>query len=177
MHPTHPLMVLTLLVCGAIGCGSDPAARRPTTWTRGPSMSPEQMSALMARKSKASLEIDDRIARACAMPAAHFAFHSDRIEEDARSALDAVAACFAIGPLRGRRMAVVGHAEHADPRGKRANEAALSIKRVGRVAEYIERRGVESSQIATTSGDGLEARGEGAAGAPKRRRVQILLVD
>lgn len=167
-------MVLTLLVLGAIGCGSDAAARRPATYARGPSISPEQMSALLARKSKASLEIDDRIARACAMPAAHFAFHSDRIEKDARAALDAVAVCFANGPLKGRRMAVVGH---TDPRGKRAKELALSNKRASVVVEYIERRGVESSKIATTSGDEPPASGEERAGTARKRRVQILLVD
>lgn len=169
------LMILTVLVLGAIGCGSDPAARRPARYARGPSISPDRISASApAPKAAESLEIDERIAAACAIPSAQFPFHADRIGKDARAVLDAVAECFASGPLKGRRMAVVSP---ADPRGQAAKELALGNKRAGSVAEYIERRGVESSKIATTSGDAPEASGEDGAGLPKERRVQILLVD
>jgi outer membrane protein OmpA-like peptidoglycan-associated protein len=88
------------------------------------------------------------------------------------SPLNAVARCFTEGPLKGRSMRLVGH---ADPRGTAEYNMTLGQDRADSVQSYLDRHGVRSSQIATTSRGAIDASGHDAAGWATDRRVDVML--
>ena len=128
-----------------------------------------------ASPTSGSVHVDDKILKACGdIPMAHFAFDSASIQADAAAALDAVARCFATGPLTGRSMRLVGH---ADPRGETEYNLALGQRRAASVGGYIGQHGVAPSHLATTSRGALDATGTDDQGWARDRRVDILLAD
>ena len=128
-----------------------------------------------ASPTSGSVHIDDNILRACGdIPRAHFAFDSASIQPDAAAALDAVARCFATGPLAGRNVRLVGH---ADPRGETEYNLALGQRRAASVGGYIGQHGVQASHLATTSRGALDATGTDDQGWARDRRVDIVLAN
>jgi peptidoglycan-associated lipoprotein len=125
--------------------------------------------------TSSSVHIEDRILRACGdIPAAHFAFDSARIQPDAGAALGALARCFSTGPLAGKGMSLVGH---ADPRGETEYNLALGQRRAGSVATFEEGHGVRASNVTTTSRGAFDATGTDEQGWARDRRVDVLLAE
>ncbi len=118
--PALILVVSAPLAALAAGCGSDPqppanvasdVAPPPVAKTAAPP-APKQDT---AKPTSGSIRIDDKILKACGdLPTARFAFDSTAIEGEAAGALDALARCFVSGPLKGKGMKLIGH---ADPGG------------------------------------------------------------
>jgi peptidoglycan-associated lipoprotein len=122
-----------------------------------------------------SLHIDDKILKACGdIPTAHFAFDSAAIGPEAAGALDALARCFATGPLKGRTMRLTGF---ADARGELEYNMGLGQKRAGSVADYVAKKGVEKGKLSTTSKGSLEATGTDEEGWARDRKVEVTLVE
>jgi len=142
-----------------------PAAAVATTKTPEPVAKEEDAS-------KANVVVDPRIREACNMPTPHFEFDSASVHED--PALDVLAKCFATGPMAGKAMRLVGH---ADPRGDFDYNMALGQKRAGNVAQYLQNQGVTEGHIATTSRGEMDATGVDEAGWTLDRRVDVLLAD
>src|SRR5882672_12425457 len=84
-----------------------PPAAAPTN--RLPDKAPDSPTASAVR-------ISDEIVKACGIsePDAYFAFDSSNIRAEDARVLDLVIKCFVSGPLKGRTIKLVGH---ADPRG------------------------------------------------------------
>ena len=80
--------------------------------------------------------------------------------------------CMTSGPLRGKRIRLVGH---TNPRGTDAHNDNLGLRRAQRVKTFLVGNGIEQERIETAS-----MGAEGAAQAPKDwgrdRRVRIQLV-
>ncbi|KYF71212.1 cell envelope biogenesis protein OmpA [Sorangium cellulosum] len=177
--PALILVVLAPLAALAAGCGSDPqpppnvggdVAPPPPAQPAAPA--PKQDT---AKPTSGSIRIDDKILKACGdLPTARFAFDSTQIEGEAASALDALARCFASGPLKGKGMKLIGH---ADPRGETEYNLGLGQKRAGSVAEYLSTKGVEQGRIATSSKGEFEATGTDEEGWARDRKVDILLAE
>ena len=147
------------------GYGYAPAAAAPST------------SAPQAGDGYASssVHIDDRIVRACGdLPTAHFAFESANVLPDSASALDALARCFVTGPLRGKSLKLIGH---ADPRGETEYNLALGHQRAYSVVDILAQRGVELGRMITSSKGEFEASGADESGWARDRKVDVLLAD
>lgn len=167
-----------LLAAAALlaACGSDPKPEpkgaAPTSADAPQKPAPSQKQDT-ATPSSGSVHIDREILNACGdLPAAHFAFDSTQVDARAAAALDALARCFSSGPLKGRAMAIVGH---ADPRGEFDYNMALGQRRAGAVAEYLATHGVERSRLAASSRGELEAVGTDEGGWARDRKVDVLL--
>lgn len=181
MHRTHLSAVAVALIFAA-GCASDPKpapllAQAPmiaSDAARGPMASPP-VRMDTASPTSGSVHIDERIRRSCGdLPEAHFAFDSSRVDPYARAALDALARCFSEGPLKGRGMRLIGH---ADPRGEVEYNLALGHKRAGSVAAYLAERGVPKANISPSSRGEFDATGTDENGWARDRKVDVVLAD
>jgi peptidoglycan-associated lipoprotein len=174
-----PAVAAIALFVGA--CASEP--KRPpriassdgvtTDATRAAQPAPAQQDT--ASPTSGSVHIEDRILRACGgIPLAHFAFDSAKIQPDAAAALTALARCFATGPLAGKGMRLVGH---ADSRGETEYNLALGQRRAASVAAFEETHGVSASHVSATSRGAFDATGTDEEGWARDRRVDVLLAE
>jgi len=168
----------TAVLCAvASGCGSNPppapqtAQQTGQTSVRGP-----QTGIVRAPSSKtdSSIRIDPAIVTACGIPEAkaHFAFDSANIRAEDAEPLDLVVKCFTTGPLKGRSLKLVGH---ADPRGETEYNFVLGASRADAVGGSLSSKGLDKSKISTTSRGEMDATGTDEAGWARDRRVDILL--
>src|SRR5688572_25554246 len=63
-----------------------------------------------------------------------------------RAVLERVAICITSGPLKGRKLELVGR---ADPRGTQEYNLGLGDRRASTVSTYLQRLGVSNGQLAT----------------------------
>jgi peptidoglycan-associated lipoprotein len=174
--PLFATLTLGLVAALTAGCGSKPAPKTAEKKAPEPAASakPEEKKDSDSA-SGGSIIIDDKITQACGgLPTAHFPFDSTALDFDARFALDALARCFVTGPLKGKTMRVVGH---ADPRGETEYNVALGQRRAGSVGDYMVQKGMEKSHVETLSKGSLEAKGTDEQGWARDRKVEIFLAE
>jgi peptidoglycan-associated lipoprotein len=178
--PTSLACAVTLAAFAG-GCASEPKPGPQSAYNQANARAaapPPQTQAPKgdtASPTSGSIAIEDRILRACGdIPQAHFAFDSANIQPDAANALTALARCFSSGPLAGKGMRLVGH---ADPRGETEYNLALGQRRAGSVAVFVEQHGVPSGRVASTSRGAFDAVGTDENGWARDRRVDVLLAD
>lgn len=158
----------------SVGCGSDPSPAPRSAGgsaTAGAGSGPGRDT---ATPTSGSIQVGEKIAKACELEEAHFAFDSARVEGDAARTLEAVARCFISGPMKGKSMRLIGH---ADPRGETAYNFGLGQKRAGGVAEFLVQRGVSSAKVTTTSKGEMDATGTDKDGWARDRKVEIVLAE
>lgn len=164
-----------LFSVAAIGCGSDPkpvaktASTPPTAPKKDDAMPPPSNS-----PTASAISIDDAILKACGIeaPKAHFAFDSANVQNEDTSTLERVARCFTSGPLKGRLLKVVGH---ADPRGETEYNFVLGSSRADAVGGFLRSKGMDNAKIASSSRGELDATGVDENGWARDRRVDLLL--
>jgi peptidoglycan-associated lipoprotein len=173
----HVGLVFALL---AAACGSEakppPAAPSggteapPATAAPAPSQKPDD------DPSKGQINISDEIKKACGITdsEAYFAYDSANVQPAARAVLQKLATCFTTGPLKGRTMNLVGH---ADPRGEEEYNMVLGGKRADNVKHLLTGLGLPDAQATTTSRGEMDATGTDEAGWAKDRRVDIVLAS
>ena len=175
------LCIAPLLLITACAAATPPVAEAPSAIGAS---TPPASEAQAREPTGGSIAISDEIRAACGIPDEDafrrrggggrdlFAFDSASMESADIKPLDAVARCFATGPLAGRSMHLVGH---ADPRGASEYNVALGQRRADSVDEYVGRRGVSASRIVTTSRGAMDATGQDEAGWAHDRRVDVQL--
>ncbi len=172
------LAVLLMSSTVAIGCGSapkkppaapsgatqQPAAKPAAANTQKPGDNPEQ----------SQINISDEIRKACGISDkdAFFAFNSANIRPEDARILGELSKCFTSGPLAGKQMRLVGH---ADPRGEPEYNMVLGGRRAGNVKNYLVKDGMKTAQIETSSRGAMDATGTDEASWAKDRRVDVLL--
>jgi peptidoglycan-associated lipoprotein len=121
-----------------------------------------------------SIHVSDEIRQACnlADTEAYFDFDSARIRSTEDQALKRIVDCFVSGPLSGRELILVGH---ADPRGDEEYNVALGGRRSDAVAKELIARNLKREQVSTTSRGEMDATGRDEAGWTKDRRVDVQL--
>ncbi len=121
-----------------------------------------------------SIQVSDEIRQACNLSdtEAYFDFDSARIRATEDQALKKIVDCFVTGPLSGREMVLVGH---ADPRGDEEYNVALGGRRSDAVARELIARNLKREQVSTSSRGEMEATGKNEAGWAKDRRVELQL--
>jgi peptidoglycan-associated lipoprotein len=182
MHRLHVIALAAVSVALAAGCGSDPkpGAQVAAATTMASDAPRAALTAPPTRQdtltpTSGSIHIDDRILKACGdIPLAHFAFDSAAVQSEAAGALDALARCFATGPLTGRSMLLTGH---TDPRGEVEYNMALGQRRSGSVGNYLVGRGLARAHVSTTSRGEFDATGADEQGWARDRKVNVTLVE
>jgi peptidoglycan-associated lipoprotein len=170
----------------AFACNkNDAPAKTPENATGGP---PPASSAPLAGPSdlgakgpglqSTTLNVSEDIARLCQLPApkqqANFSYDSSSIADDDKDLLTAIAKCLSDGPLKGRKLSLVGR---ADPRGENEYNMSLGGARADSVRRYLGSLGVEENRLSTTSRGEIDATGTDEAGWARDRRVDITLAN
>jgi peptidoglycan-associated lipoprotein len=121
-----------------------------------------------------AVKISDEILKACGIPQpeAYFAFDSANLRPQDTKPLDKVADCFISGPLKGRLIKLVGH---ADPRGDADYNFMLGQSRADAVQKYLTGYGVEKPKVTSTSRGAQDATGTDDASWAQDRRVDLVL--
>jgi peptidoglycan-associated lipoprotein len=172
---------LTLLVLGtALGCGSDPPPPPKTAAAPPPQAATPQPAAKTNNPkpdddaSKGNINISDEIKKACGISDAEafFAYDSANIRAEDKAVLTKLATCFTTGPLKGREMRLVGH---ADNRGEEDYNMLLGQRRADNVKGAVVNAGMTAAKALTTSRGELDATGSDEASWAKDRRVDIVL--
>jgi peptidoglycan-associated lipoprotein len=162
------------MVCVLAACGNNPPPQTAADNTPKP---PPPASKEIKRASP-NMGVADDILKICNVvvtdvkDAPKFDFDStDLLPEDTR-VLDQIATCFTTGPLKGRKLQLVGR---ADPRGTEQYNFVLGAKRAHQVGDYLEKKGVTPSIVNETSRGNLDATGTNEAGWKQDRRVDLVL--
>jgi peptidoglycan-associated lipoprotein len=169
--------VLAVFVsCGVLAaCGSDPV---PPPNSPPPAPAPAEPVAPPQKAGddggRGDIQIDPEIKKACGITdaEAYFAFDSANIREPDRVVLKKLAVCFSTGPLAGRQMRLVGH---ADPRGDEEYNRVLGQRRADNVKGAIASQGLDSAKMVTTSRGEDDATGTDENTWSRDRRVDIML--
>lgn len=170
------LLVLFLAV-GACSDEKKPAAAPtpppPVASAPAPVVAPANNPKPDDDATRGDLNISDEIRKACGLTDAdaYFAFDSAHVRSQDEVVLKKLATCFATGPLKGREMRLVGH---ADPRGSSDYNLVLGGKRADNVKAVIARYGLAADKIATTSRGAMDATGTDEASWSKDRRVDVV---
>jgi peptidoglycan-associated lipoprotein len=170
-----------LLVLGAaslMACGGDkPAPKTPeadntppaatTATNRLPDKAPDSPTASAVR-------ISDEIVKACGIsaPDAYFAFDSAHVQASDAKVLDQVVTCFSTGPLKGRLLKLVGH---ADPRGGSDYNVTLGQSRADAVGGYMIGKGLDKGKTESSSRGAMDATGTDEPSWARDRRVDVML--
>lgn len=169
------LAPVSIVALALVGCSDDPPPKAPVEPVSDGSSTATQGPKAAGAEGASGIKIDDKIIKACGdLPTARFAFDSSQVSADATAALDALARCFISGPLKGKGMRLVGH---ADPRGEVEYNLALGQQRAGSVSDFIARKGLEPGRMATSSRGEFEATGTDEDGWALDRKVEIFLAE
>lgn len=172
---------IALAIALVAACGSDPKPKpkAPTSQAAADTTAGAPMTS--AEKpdddgSRGQINISDEIKKACGITDAEafFDYDSANIQGAARTVLTKLATCFATGPLKGRKMNLVGH---ADPRGEEEYNMVLGGRRADNVKHFLTSVGLPDAQAMTTSRGEMDATGTDDASWAKDRRVDVVLAN
>jgi peptidoglycan-associated lipoprotein len=173
---TYALLASAALVA----CGGEAAkpAQTPADQTPEPASS-ASTTAPAAEKDEgttAQVNIDEAIRKACGIEStdAYFDYDSSSVKPKDKDILKKLADCFTTGPLKGKQMLLIGH---ADPRGETEYNMLLGQRRADNVKKGIVSVGLSEGQGETTSRGEMEANGADEKGWAKDRRVDIKLAQ
>ncbi|HEY8041723.1 MAG TPA: OmpA family protein [Polyangiaceae bacterium] len=176
----HPVAVLALVAAaGPLACGGDkPPVKGPDTAKGASSASPGTHPRLPQQvpdsPTASAVRISDEIVKACGIsaPDAYFAFDSANVRKDDAAVLDQVVTCFTSGPLKGRTLKLVGH---ADPRGGSDYNMTLGQSRADAVGGYMIGKGMDKGKTESTSRGAMDATGTDEPTWARDRRVDVML--
>jgi peptidoglycan-associated lipoprotein len=156
------ILACTLVL--ATGCAKKPVAQVATVSTTAGNVG--------------NVRVDDELARLCnvtfdnADRAPKFDYDEAALMPQDRDVLEQVAKCVTVGPLRGRKLALVGR---ADPRGETEYNMVLGDHRADAVHVYLARLGVGAGAMSKTSRGELDSEGKDDDSWQRDRRVDIRL--
>jgi peptidoglycan-associated lipoprotein len=174
------LALVAIAIPFALACSQKKAAT--TVAKTPPAAEPEAVEPPPKPTTPASpnIAVDKDLGKECALHFANqqqapkFDFDEFKLLPEDRDVLDQVATCITSGPLKGRKVKLVGR---ADPRGTEEYNLALGDRRASSVVDYLKHLGVANNQVATTTRGDLDARGRDEAGWRVDRRVDIQLAN
>jgi peptidoglycan-associated lipoprotein len=158
-------------------CGGDtpPPKAADSVKTPAPVSTDNRLPAQPPDSPTASaVRISDEIVKACGInePDAYFAFDSANLRPEDSKVLTLVVTCFSSGPLKGRSLKVVGH---ADPRGGSDYNITLGQSRADSVATYLVKKGMDKSKTESSSRGAMDATGSDEPTWARDRRVDMML--
>jgi peptidoglycan-associated lipoprotein len=170
-----PIAFSVLISVFSLACGSNPPAapRAPVesspraTGPHTPLPPPDEATA-----SNVSIAADIRSACGISDVEAFFPYDSANVRPQDHTILKKLADCFTTGPLKGREMRLIGH---ADPRGDGEYNHVLGQRRADNIKSAVAEAGMAATNITTTSRGEDDASGVDEASWAKDRRVEIVL--
>ena len=171
---------VAFLLGSVVACGGEqkPPPAAPSGNTEAPVATPAPAPSPKPDDdaSKGQINISDEIRKACGISdaEAYFDFDSANVTPAARTTLTKLAKCFTDGPLKGRKMNLVGH---ADPRGEEEYNIVLGGRRADNVKHALTGMGLPDGQATTTSRGEMDATGTDESSWAKDRRVDIVLAS
>jgi peptidoglycan-associated lipoprotein len=172
-----------LLAATLFGCGENPPAKSADDEaTRGPKKAVVENRKVDDSASK-NLSVGSDVKQVCGIQEAKqavlgqqpkFDFDSYDLTIDEKQVLDQVAECLTRGPLKGKNVTLVGH---ADSRGEPEYNMGLGAYRSAAVKTYLGGKGVEQTRMKETSRGALDATGTDEGGWHEDRRVDITLAN
>jgi peptidoglycan-associated lipoprotein len=179
----QPLAILgACLACASPALGAGCAKHETSLPAKAPvpaAVAEQPLAPRTTTTSSASIHVGDDLAKACHMDfgsvdrAPKFDFDRSMLLPDDRSVLDQVAKCVTTGPLKGRRLQLIGR---ADPRGEVEYNMVLGESRADSVLEYLTALGVSKSIVTESSRGKLDATGTDEDGWRRDRRVDVDLL-
>jgi peptidoglycan-associated lipoprotein len=171
------VFVAASAIASLAACAADqPPPKTEQTVAPTPSAAPANHLPAQAPDSPtaSAVRISDEIVKACGIsePDAYFAFDSSNLRPDDAKVVDQVVACFSTGPLKGRTLKLVGH---ADPRGGSDYNMTLGQSRADSVAGYMIGRGLDKAKTQSTSRGAMDASGTDEPTWARDRRVDLML--
>jgi peptidoglycan-associated lipoprotein len=168
-------IALSLSGLGACGGETPPAKTADTAKAPASAPSASRLPEHAPDSPTASaVRISDEIVKACGInePDAYFAFDSANLRAEDASVLMQVVTCFVSGPLKGRALKVVGH---ADPRGSSDYNMTLGQSRADSVATYLVKKGMDKAKAESSSRGAMDATGSDEPSWARDRRVDMML--
>lgn len=169
---TSRAVLAALLVCGA--CHHEKKA--PTVPLAEPAPAATAQAKQPAVPVSNNLRASDDLVRKCELHFANtqdapkFAFDQFELTTQDRNVLEQIADCVTKGPLKGKKLQLVGR---ADPRGTDEYNLGLGDRRAHNVSTYLERLGVSASLVNTTTRGALDATGHDDTTWEQDRRVDV----
>jgi peptidoglycan-associated lipoprotein len=161
--------ITVLSSCASFGCADKPPVA-PATVTSAPRPYISSASPHVGLSEDIAIACNIKFDTKDAAPKFDFD-QSDLLPAD-RDILQRVAVCVTTGPLRGRALRLVGH---ADPRGETEYNMTLGALRAGSASSFLTHLGVDPRKLAQSSRGELDATGSTEDGWRHDRRVDILL--
>ncbi|HEY8074161.1 MAG TPA: OmpA family protein [Labilithrix sp.] len=167
MHHRYAWIVAGTLALSLVGCAHKPAAKEPEqdSWTTGAKMK-GNINVSRDLVAQCSIQVND-VGRA-----PKFDFDEAALLPEDRDVLEQVARCVTQGPMKGRKLLLVGR---ADPRGETEYNMVLGQNRADTVRDYLLHLGVAYEKLGGTTRGELDAEGKDEDGWKRDRRVDILL--
>lgn len=171
------LIVMAIAASSFFACNDEPPPKTPQAAAPTPAPAPpaNRLPAQAPDSPTASaVRISDEIVKACGInePDAYFAFDSAHLRPDDTRVLDQVITCFSSGPLKGRTLKLVGH---ADPRGGSDYNMTLGQSRADSVAGYMTEHGLDRGKTESTSRGAMDATGTDEPTWARDRRVDLMV--
>ena len=161
----------SLLAAGAVGCAeSTPPAQAPLRPVATATPAPPPAAPAPTRP----VNVSSDLRALCNLPtpkdAPKFDFDASDLTPTDREMLQGLAKCMTDGPLKGKDVRLVGH---ADPRGESEYNMALGAKRSAGVKDFLSGLGVAETRLQQTSRGELDAKGTDEDSWLLDRRVDI----
>ena len=160
---------LVLGACHHKSAQTTPVATvNPTPQAPAPQPQPQPVST--------NLRASDDLVKQCELHFANtteapkFDFDHFELTTQDRDVLQQIADCVTKGPLKGRRLQLVGR---ADPRGTEEYNLGLGDRRASSVGEYLRRLGVAAHAIGASTRGALDAHGDDESSWRVDRRVDV----
>lgn len=169
------LPLLAALTSSVVACGgTDPKVSAPST-ARAPDNA-HSVEKPGDDPSRGNIRVASDVLKACGLAddSAYFAFDSAHVQAKDKKRLRALAICFESGPLRGRQMSLIGH---ADPRGSGDYNLALGGRRADNVKILVVAESMNESKVSTTSRGDMDATGTDEPSWAIDRSVDVKLGD
>ena len=172
-------LVFAAAAVPVVACGGEKAAVKApeTADTSGPapaSSAPRPPPNPPNTPTASAVRISDEILKACGISAsdAYFGFDSSDVRTEDANVLGQLAKCFTTGPLAGKKMKLIGH---ADPRGSSDYNITLGQSRADAVKGYVASKGMDQAKLDSSSRGAMDATGTDEASWARDRRVDIML--
>lgn len=178
MNKVLSSLVLLMAAAPTLACGGDKPPVKDATSGTAPSATAAKTPRLPPNPPNSpqasAVRISDEIIKACGIsePDAYFAFDSANVRPDDANVLGQLVTCFTTGPLKGRQLKLVGH---ADPRGGSDYNMTLGQSRADAVKDYIIGHGMDKSKTDSTSRGAMDATGTDEPSWARDCRVDIML--
>jgi outer membrane protein OmpA-like peptidoglycan-associated protein len=140
----------------------------------GPAVTRPVLPEASEERAQTPVTLEPSIPSACHVDSARafFGVGSARLDTSAFASLSPVADCLATGPLRGRKVTVIGR---GDAIGTDTLNASLALSRAEAVTTYLKQHGVPAADITTVSAGNRGSTGTDEGSRAFDRRVDIEL--